>query len=647
MCGIAGVISQDLTDDNITFYTKRYFQTLKHRGPDDSGFWVDKQTGLLLVHRRLAIHDLSSAGAQPMHSTSGRYCVVFNGEIYNFIELRTELTKLGHTFRSNSDTEILLAAVEQWGLPNAIKKFSGMFAIALWDKELKTLHLCRDRLGEKPLYYGWQSGTFYFASELRAIESVCDTSNLNINQCGLYNYLKFGYIPAPLSIYDNFHKLPQASYLTISLKEIRAKSTGVKPESYWSLLDVANQGLMNQITNFDEAVSRLDNTLRDVIQKQLLADVNVGLFLSGGIDSSAVSAIAQNISSKRVKTFTIGFHEKEYDESGYAENIAQYLGTDHTTLYLSANDALQVIPELPSIYDEPFADSSQIPSYLVSKLARQHVTVCLSGDGGDELFAGYNRYLLTKNIWNKIGKMPASVRLALGAILDSIPIPLRNHIISYMYKNNQGSIENKIQKLIGLLKSDDIMSAYDFLSSYWPNPGILMKESNKNCNINYVMPSHAGFIDNAMYIDQTRYLEGDNLVKTDRASMAVSLETRLPLLSHEVVELAWRIPSHMKAHNNINKWVLRNVLYKYVPAEYIDRPKMGFSVPIAKWLRYDLREWAEDHFTDLKTNVPEYLNSEHIDNTWNQHISGKYDHSHRLWTTLTYLAWIKDRKKRA
>jgi len=536
-----------------------------------------------------------------------------------------------------------LAAIEEWGIENAVKKFSGMFAFAIWDKQSRSLHICRDRLGEKPLYYGWIGNCFYFASELRAIESICKPGSLTISNTALSEYLKYGYISSPRSIYKSIYKLPQATILTLTQEKITSKTTQLKPTAYWSLLDIANYGLKNQISHLEEAVEILNDELTSVIKRQLIADVDVGLFLSGGIDSTSVTAIAQHVSSNKIKTFTIGFHEKEYDESEYANEIAQHLNTDHTTLYLSAEEARNVIPYLSKIYDEPFADSSQIPAYLVSKLARQNVTVCLSGDGGDELFAGYNRYLLTKRIWNKIETIPYFLRTISGSILEKTPVSVRNAIISILYKNNQGSIQNKVQKLIALLKSSNIMIAYDILSAYWPDPSLLIKGKEQEKFQEIILPADSDFLDQAMYIDQLRYLEGDNLAKTDRASMAVSLETRLPLLSHEIVELAWQIPFDMKVHNNTSKWVLRNVLYKYVPEALVNRPKMGFSVPVSAWLRGELKNWAEDLLSNVETGNDEHLESVPIMAAWHEHQSGKYDHANRLWTILMFLDWKNHR----
>ena len=642
MCGIAGLIIKNLTEDNIAYFSNNLICALEHRGPDDSGIWFDKQCGVLLSHRRLAIQDLSPLGAQPMHSSSGRYSVVFNGEIYNYLELRTELASRGHFFRSNSDTEVLLASIEEWGLKNAVMKFIGMFAFGLWDKNDKVLHLCRDRIGEKPLYYGMKGGNFYFASELCAIESVCDPNTLTISTTGLYNFLKYGYIASPHSIYQEINKLPPGCILTLPLHHLAKGGSGLQIENYWSLQNAATTGLANQIEDFNDAVEMLNNRLQDVIKRQLIADVNVGLFLSGGIDSTTVTAIAQTVSPQQIKTFTIGYTEKDYDESVYASEIAHHLNTDHTTLYISPDEAKAVIPNLAEIYSEPFADSSQIPAYLVSKLAREHVTVCLSGDGGDELFAGYNRYLLTNRIWQNINALPFFARKTLSKLIQLTPDLLLNSMIAAVYKNKQGSIQSKIQKLTDLLQSRSILSAYDILSSYWPNPNLILKQNEIIKDTTIHLPQNANFIEQAMFIDQIRYLEGDNLAKTDRASMAVSLETRLPLLSHDVIELAWKIPLHMKVHNNISKWILRNVLYKYVPPSMVNRPKMGFSVPIADWLRGELKPWAEDLFNLLKDDA--HLEPRPILEAWNEHKLGRADHANKLWTVLMFLAWRCNKK---
>ncbi len=657
MCGIAGLFTAGISAERVETDVRKMISELHHRGPDGGDTWRSESCNLVLGHRRLAIQDLSEFGKQPMHSASDRYCVVFNGEIYNFQEIAAELRQMGQSFSGHSDTEVLLAAIEVWGLEKAIQRFVGMFAFALFDKAEKVLHLCRDRLGEKPLYYGWLGGAFYFASELKAIDIVA-RAQLQINTDGLSDYLKNGYISAPDSIYKNIYKLVPGTVLAVSLQDDAAslnfspwpETAPSSPKTYWSVQRSAEQGMANLISSESEAVDSLDAILRRTVKRQMIADVKVGTFLSGGIDSTVVSAIAQHESSENVRTYTIGFSEKEYDESAYAERIARHLDTEHLTMTVTPEDVLNVVPDMPAIFDEPFADSSQIPSYLVSRLAAEHVTVCLSGDGGDEMFAGYNRYLWTQSLWSKLSSIPFPVRLAVGKIL-ALPAPA---IWDSLYggvtrfKSNeyarQKLIGLKIQKLSGILQKRDIYQAYDFLMSYWQDPGLIMSgESTRRIYGDGMhLSCSESFIDQAMYMDQSIYLPGDNLAKTDRASMAVSLETRLPLLSHEVIDFAWRIPVGMKVKNDVSKWALREVLYKYVPQEMIDRPKMGFSVPVAKWLRHDLKDWAGDMFSSIEAGS-EFLRKETIQKTWLEHTSGKNDHSHRLWTVLMFLAWMQQR----
>ena len=660
MCGIAGIISPDKRADTLKAEANAMIETLRHRGPDSCGIWSDASNGLALAHRRLSIQDLSENGKQPMFSRTHRYYVVYNGEIYNFKEIAAELLNYGCQFTGRSDTEVLLSAIEQWGIEKSVKKLIGMFAFALWDKKKRTLFLCRDRLGEKPLYYGWLGTTFYFASELKAIEKVAPARSLEINTAGLTDYFRYGYIPAPHSIYQDIHKLPPGTILSLT-KTCHAQkaqfspwadSSIGSPKSYWSVIDAATQGLSTIIHDKDTAVEELDKLLHVTVRRQMIADVKVGMFLSGGIDSTLVSAIAQNESSKRIRTFTIGFDENEYDESAYAEKIAKHLGTEHLTVRVTEKDSMDVIPDLASIYDEPFADSSQIPTYLVSKIARQHVTVCLSGDGGDELFCGYNRYSSLDHIWKKVDSVPFPIRKLYGQIL-SIPTTgfwdrLYNAytVISAGKHEKQKLVGLKLQKLAGLLQQQSLMSGYEYLLSYWHHPENLVELGNGNdtTSPDISLPRSAGFLETVMYLDQVGYLPGDNLAKVDRASMAVSLETRLPLLSHELLELSWRIPVSMKVRRNTSKWILRQLLYKYVPRKLIDRPKMGFSVPIANWLRGELKEWAESLLCSIKTSGDGFIKEEPVFVKWNEHLSGRRDHSHQLWTVLMFLSWMNNHK---
>jgi asparagine synthase (glutamine-hydrolysing) len=659
MCGIAGIISPDKSADSLQAESKAMIETLYHRGPDSRGVWVSEPNGLAIAHRRLSIQDLSDSGNQPMFSHSSRYGIVFNGEIYNFREISADLKGRGHHFRGGSDTEVLLAAVDEWGLDAAVKRFSGMFAFALWDCDERTLYLCRDRLGEKPLYYGWLGSTFYFASELKAIERVAPVGSLEIDRSGLLGYFRHGYISAPHSIYRGIYKLPPGTTLVLPVKtQTRSvqfspwpDSSSGGPKRYWSVFDAAQQGFSSLITDETEAASALEELLHLTIRRQMIADVKLGMFLSGGIDSTLVSAIAQNEASEKVRTFTIGFSDAEYDESGYAEKIARHLGTEHLSVQVTPQDGLQLIPYLAAIYDEPFADSSQIPAYLVSKIAREHVTVCLSGDGGDELFAGYNRYMWLDRIWTNVGPVPWPIRKVIGRMLSFPSTDFWDRFYGGISAIGSGPREKqklvglKLQKLAGLIQEKDLMRGYDYLLSYWHNPEELVsiRSDEFHKNPKTMLPEFSSFIDTAMYLDQVGYLPGDNLSKVDRASMSVSLETRLPLLSHEVLEFSWRIPVSMKVRKQTSKWILRQVLGKYVPPGLIERPKMGFSVPIAQWLRGELKEWAADLLATVKPGGCEIIREEPVRTAWKEHQSGKRDNSHRLWTVLMFLSWASTR----
>lgn len=659
MCGIAGLVVSPNTRIPMEEHGNRMVAALRHRGPDSHGIWADPQQGLLLVHDRLAIQDLSEQGHQPMWSPSGRFCIVFNGEIYNFRELTQQLLACGYTFSGHSDTEVLLCAIEEWGLKGAVQRCTGMFALALWDATEHRLSLCRDRLGEKPLYYGWLGKCFYFASELQAIEAIVPDGLLGIEPTGLKNYLQYGYITAPHSIYRGIFKLVPGTILSCPLQKMFDLSgfspcadTGpLGPKTFWTVREAANNGLDNLITSNEQATDELDSLLHKTVKMQSIADVGVGVFLSGGIDSSTVAAIAQNESGGRIKTFSIGFSEKEYDESEFAEKIAAHLGTEHTAINVSPRDTLDVVPRLPSMFDEPFADSSQIPTYLVSRFARTKVTVCLSGDGGDELFAGYNRYLSTNKVWKQLSRLPRPLRRSVGKLLAAPSPGFWDGLYSRLCAGKRTAMEQqklvglKLQKLAGLMQQRDQMAGYDYLLSYWNRPEeIISAGMHKSLACPAVdFPDIDSFINKAMYLDQVGYLQGDNLTKVDRASMAVSLETRLPLLSHEVVELAWRIPIGMKVRLDTSKWVLRQVLFRYIPRQLIARPKMGFSVPIAQWLREDLREWAEDLLGLLDNAKFAFLEKRPIRSAWSQHLAGTCDHSQRIWTILMLLSWMETR----
>src|SRR5829696_1782467 len=644
MCGITGFWQHPVHDEfELRVMTRRMARQMEHRGPDDADEWVDAACGLGLGFRRLAIVDLSPTGRQPMQSASGRYVIVFNGEVYNFAAVRADLERLGHGFRGGSDTEALLAAIEECGLPRAIQRFVGMFGLALWDRQERTLHLVRDRLGIKPLYYGWQGGTFLFGSELKALAAHPDF-RAEIDRDALTLYMRHGYVPAPYAIYGGIHKLPPGTILTLRSQD----DVAATPKPFWSAREVAEAGLNDPFTGSEsEAIATLDALLRDSVALRMIADVPLGAFLSGGIDSSTVVALMQAQSARPVKTFTIGFHEAGYDEAAHAAAVARHLGTDHTALYVTPEEARTVIPQLPTMFDEPFADSSQIPTFLVSQLARRHVTVSLSGDGGDELFGGYNRYFWGRSIWGKIGRVPAGAR-ALGsraltalspdgwdrqfARLDPLlPDGLR-----------QRTPGDKLHKLAGVLAAENPEELYRGLVSQW--------NRTQDIVVGAIEPPTAitdrsrwaalpDFTQRMMFLDLISYLPDDILAKVDRASMAVSLEARVPLLDHRVVAFAASIPLSMKIRDGQGKWLLRQVLDQYVPRELVERPKMGFAVPIDAWLRGSLREWAEDLLDERRLRAEGFLYPAPIRQKWQEHLSGSRNWQYPLWTVLQFQAW--------
>ncbi|MCK5608114.1 asparagine synthase (glutamine-hydrolyzing) [Candidatus Pacearchaeota archaeon] len=652
MCGITGFL--DLTSQTISSElhntVMQMVSTLHHRGPDDVGAWADAETGIALGHRRLSIIDLTPTGHQPMLSVSGRYVIVFNGEIYNFKILQRELKALGHKFRGHSDTEVMLASISQWGLEVAVKRFNGMFAFALWDKQEQCLHLARDRLGEKPLYYGWMEQTFLFGSELKALRAHPDF-NKEINRDVLALYLRHNYVPAPYSIFKGIYKLPPGTILTLNRDENISKPT---PVPYWSAKEVAENGVTKPfVGSVDEAIAQLDALLQEAVKMRMEADVPLGAFLSGGVDSSLVVALMQAQSDTPVKTFSIGFHEGEYNEAGYAKAVAKHLGTDHTELYVTPEQAITVIPRLPTLYDEPFADSSQIPTYLVSELARRYVAVSLSGDGGDELFAGYNRYLLGQSIWKRIGWMPTIMRHVASDVLttlsphtwDSMFKKMKHVLPKKIIHQNPG---DKLHKLSKILVADDPEAMYLSFVSHWKDPTSIVLgtcEPNTAITDRNQWANLSDFTQIMMFLDTVTYLPDDILVKVDRASMGVSLEARVPLLDHRVMEFIWSLPMSMKIRNGQSKWILRQVLYKYVPRELIERPKMGFGVPIDSWLRGPLREWAEVLLDERRLRGEGFFNPQQIQKKWVEHLSGKRNWQHYLWGVLMFQAWLDENMK--
>ncbi|HEY6351152.1 MAG TPA: asparagine synthase (glutamine-hydrolyzing) [Candidatus Angelobacter sp.] len=641
MCGIAGFWQRKRGGEHPLEVLKHMGTALAHRGPDDSGCFFDSSTGLGLSFRRLSILDLSPAGHQPMDSASGRYTIIFNGEVYNFEEIRRELGD-GYSWRGHSDTEVMLEAIERWGLPAAVRRFVGMFAFALWDHAEHALSLVRDRLGIKPVYYGFAGGDFVFASELKAIREYPGFEGV-IDRSALALYMRHNYVPSPHCIYQGLNKLPPGHILTLE-----APSEQPKMSCYWSAGEVAKAGLDSRVKGDDqEIVAQLDEKLREAIRLRMIADVPLGAFLSGGVDSSTVVALMQAQSNRPVKTFTIGFHEDAYNEAAHAKRVAAHLGTEHTELYVTPEQAQNVIHLLPRMYDEPFADSSEIPTYLVSKLARESVTVSLSGDGGDELFAGYNRYFLTSSIWNSMKWAPKPVRKMAARLIHSLP----PSGIDRMYgcvrpvipaRRRFSAVGDKAHKLAAFWDLGSPQAIYLQALSHW-TPSEIVPDSREPATVIQFFRESAWLPrleDQMMLTDLVNYLPDDILAKVDRASMAVSLEARVPVLDHRVVEFAWRLPLHFKIRNGISKWVLRQVLYKYVPRELIERPKMGFGVPIDSWLRGPLREWAEEMLSRQNLGRHGLFNVETIREKWDEHLSGARNWQYLLWDVLVFQDWL-------
>lgn len=651
LCGIAGFWNKKKSV-NLEETIRQMTQTIEHRGPDDEGFWIDDQTGLALGHRRLSIIDLSPNGHQPMLSHSERYVIVYNGEIYNFRELTKQVKEHPEgqsiRFRGSSDTEVILACIECFGLKEAIKRFVGMFAIAVYDRKNRTLHLVRDRMGEKPLYYGFVNDNFVFGSELKALRTFPGFSN-PLDRGALALYFKHNYIPGPYSIYQNINKLRPGTMLTIN----EETDSLPEPEAYWSVSEVALKGLENTLPDSPETLARLEELLMQSIRGQMVSDVPLGAFLSGGIDSSLVVALMQAQSDIPVKTFTIGFTEKGYNEAEEAKKVAQHLKTDHTELYITPKEAMEVIPLMPQLYDEPFSDSSQIPTFLVSRLTRQRVTVSLSGDGGDELFGGYNRYFQTQKIWSKIDWMPYGMRKHLARFMKAVPVGAWDKLYSVASiaippKYRFRLFGDKVHKLSGLIGSYTIQGIYDGCITHWSHADQLVLDTQKPRTILDEDYGSHGIKDNRllmMYLDSITYLPDDILVKVDRAAMGVSLETRVPLLDHRVVEYSWQLPLSMKFRDGKGKWALREILYKYVPKELIERPKMGFGVPIGDWMRGPLRDWAEELLSEKRLNEEGFLKTGDIRQKWEEHLSGRYNWQYHIWDVLMFEAWLDKQKE--
>ncbi len=706
MCGFAGFITTDSSVlTRAESVARRMSSAIQHRGPDDAGAWADAPTGIALGFRRLSILELSSAGHQPMHSANGRFVMTFNGEIYNHPDLRNLLSaeQLGtpaQSWRGHSDTETLLSCFEAWGIEKTLQKTVGMFAIALWDTQTRTLYLARDRFGEKPLYFGWattpfnSSPAFVFGSELKAIRAYPGFANA-VSREALALYMRFTYVPAPYSIYQNIFKLepgcmlsinsdfstninatlPQASNLPDAAQvpsmlnaPLRppALQGGLRIQRWWSLASVVEAGAQNQISSEDEAIETLEQRLKDAVRVQSLADVPLGAFLSGGVDSSCIVALMQAQATSPVKTFTVGFEEAGFDESPHARAVAEHLGTEHNELFVSAKQAQAVIANLPAIYDEPFADSSQIPTHLVCKTARQQVSVALSGDAGDELFGGYNRYFWGPRIWSRFAWLPYPARQAFGATIRAVPTagwdalsrPLNALLPAAKNFARAGDRAHKMAtRLVGVHNLDEL---YSSLVSEWQDPAKVVKgvggESGGEAGDLLREPSSmlsdpwpaAGAEQpqlRMMYRDSMTYLPDDILCKVDRAAMATSLETRVPFLDHRVAELAWRLPLNMKIRNDQGKWALRQVLYKYVPKELIDRPKAGFAIPVGQWLRGPLKDWAEALLDEKRLELEGYFHPKPIRDKWLQHLTGRFDHTSSLWAVLMFQSWLESTHK--
>lgn len=643
MCGIAGCWDTRLSrEDTLHEHVKRMVTTLRHRGPNDSGIWIEAGSGIGLGHTRLSIIDLTPEGHQPMLSRSGRYTLVYNGEIYNFKSLRHTLQNKGVVFRGHSDTEVILAMIEEQGLEESLKQLVGMFAFALWDSKERSLYLVRDRIGEKPLYYGWAGGAFLFASELKAICSHPDFKK-EINRDILPLYLRLSSMPAPYSIYRNIFKLPPASFSKIQKS---SANDYLVPKLYWPLAQIAEQNA-SKVSGKSEAewLEELDALFRGIIRGQMISDVPLGAFLSGGLDSSTVVSLMQ-AENQSAKTFTIGFRDSNYDEAPHARAVAAHLKTDHTEFYVDWDEALSVIPQIPKIYDEPFADASQIPTFLLCRLARNHVTVALSGDGGDELFGGYSRYLWSEKLWRKMKHMPENLRPILssgvsgGLWMWEKIFPL----VATMNPNQKflGKVKDRMLKLSDCLRKSSMEEIYFRLISHWPHPKDILLNAHEPQNMmtdKSLWPHLPEGMKRIMFFGVSSFLPDIMLTKVDRASMAVGLEVRAPFLDHRLVEFAWQIPDRMNFKEGKGKWILRNLLKKYLPESLIKRSKMGFEAPLDFWLRGSLRDWAE-HLLDEKRLAQEgFFNVQTIRNVWKQHLSGVWDAQYYLWDILMFQSW--------
>ena len=646
MCAIAGFINFSSFFKNPENVIHDMARALAHRGPDASGIWFHAPTHTGLAHTRLKIIDCTEAAAQPMRSRSGRFTLIYNGEIYNFQELREELRALGVEFRSESDTEVLLAAVETWGIQGAARRAVGMFAFAVHDAQKRTLHLVRDRIGVKPLYYGWigQGDTrlFAFASELKAIVCVPHFERI-VDRAALADYFQFLYVPAPRTIWKGVSKLAPAHIMCINV------DTGESQTSmYWNARAIAERGVNEPFVGNDaQAEEALFTRVQDAVDAHMISDVPIGAFLSGGIDSTLVTAVMQSLSPQPIRTFTVGFQETHMDERLHANIIAKHLKTDHTSIRVSSHELRDAIPLLAQIYDEPFADSSQLPTYLISRAARKNVTVTLSGDGGDEIFAGYNRHRMMDHIWPTIRKIPTPLRATAASMIrmfstkqldaaGKIVMP----ILPTVLRSSQ--FGDHLHKLASLAKCKEWSDAYVALVSAWNAPDKLVIDSQQTSTAHdeFMQANMPDALRAMQWLDQTTYLVDDILTKVDRASMAASLETRVPLLDHRLVEFAWTLPADMKVRNGQGKWILRQVLNRFVPAPLLDRPKMGFAIPLESWLRGPLQEWASDLLSDRRVREQGFLHADMVTQEWNKFCAGGSGHQHKVWALLMWMAWV-------
>lgn len=640
MCGIAGFWAEGRRID-APQVLQHMADKVRHRGPDSSGVWSDASAGVGLAHRRLAIVDLSEAGHQPMMSASGRYVIVLNGEIYNHNDLRRRLDAAsGHAWRGHSDTETLLAAIDAWGLEKALRESVGMFAIALWDKQERSLYLARDRFGEKPLYYGWNQGVFLFASELKSLEAFPGFRG-EIDRDAAAHFLRYSYVPAPLSIWQGIHKLTPGTWMKLTQGQSRPE-----PIAYWSPHDAIIQGQGHPFRGTrEEASHELERLLGRTLQEQMLADVPLGALLSGGVDSSTITALMQAHSARPIKTYSIGFDDPRFDESAHAAAIARHLGTEHTELVMTPKDVLETVPRMPVLYDEPFADSSQLPTSLVMALARRHVTVVLTGDAGDEMFGGYNRYFTLPRLWNTLRLLPLPLRRTAGSLLLKIPVSQWNQLGAPLAGLiRQRNFGEKVHKFSDRLQQATSLDAlYLALVAEWRNAESLVigaKTAPILLNTPSRWPAVTDPVSRMMALDTLTYMTDDVLVKVDRAAMGVALETRAPFLDHRLMEFAWRLPLSHKINGGKGKLVLRDVLYRHVPRELVERPKQGFGIPLDNWLRNELRDWAEDLLSEHRLVQGGLLQPGPIRDAWKRHLSGERAFGNRLWSVLMLQAWL-------